>query len=201
MSSHKQHDEDDALLYEDCDGDTVIQPGQRDPLQLDVPTPTVKNQDTRATQLTPDNWNIVRRLANRSRDIVATRDRTKHLLQRSKLQAEQSLRPNWMVCRQNPPLLPGSVSFSSDFHEEWTKAAQKYEKRLLKKVIKHLPNSISALDVRLQEHKRSAQDTLQREIQDAPQRERASALFLRFTSQAEQGLHSQRPPSHLNRKR
>ena len=51
------------------------------------------------------------------------------------------------LCCQNLPLLLGSVAFSTDFHEEWTKASQKYEKRLLKKVIKHPLDSISALDV------------------------------------------------------
>ena len=201
MSTNKRHDEDDVLLYEDSDKELVIQPGQRDPLHLDVQTSDLENQENRATKLTPDNWNIVRRLANRSREIVGIRERTKHLLQRSQLQVEQSIRPNWMVCRQNPPLLPGSVAFSSVFHEEWTKASQKYEKRLLKKVIQHLPNSISALDVRLIEHNRSSQDTIRREILDTPQRERAINLFLRFTNQAEHGLNSQRPPSHLNRKR
>ena len=80
-------------------------------------------------------------------------------------------------------------------------AAKKHEKRLLKKVLKHLADSILALDVRLREHKRSTQDILRREILDPPKRERAITFFLRFTNQAERGLQSKRPPSHLNRMR
>ena len=204
MSTKKIHDEDDALLYQDEDNDMVIQPGQPDPLNLEEPTDCSKktnDNNNRATKLTPENWNVVRRLSNRSREIIGARERTKHLLKRSELQVEQSIRPNWMVCRQNPPLLPGSVAFNGDFHQEWAKVILKFEKRLIKKVVKHLPNSISALDTRLQTHKKSAQDTIRREILDPSQRERAIGLFLRFSNQAEQGFPPARQPSHLNHRR
>ncbi len=77
-------DIDDQILY-DHEGD--IRSGQ--PLTADVkeeeaPKPTTKPSST--IKLSPDNWARVKRLSNKSREIVAIGEHTKQLLKRSQTQ-------------------------------------------------------------------------------------------------------------------
>lgn len=196
-----QQDED-RLLQEDPD---EIPSGQPDPASRDrdrerEPTHRAStSRNRRETKLTPDNWNIVKRLSNKSRDIIGIRERTRHLLRRSHLQIDQTIRPTWLACRQNPPLLPGTVAFPAEFHEEWSKTTAKYEKKLIKKVTKYLPQIISSLDIRLENHRQSAQETIKREISDGEQIERAIGLFLNFSNKAEQEAPLHKPASQNRR--
>ena len=153
--------------------------------EKEAPNPT-KSTSSSSIRLSPNNWAVVKRLSNKSREIVTIRERTKTLLRRSQSQLEQRITPNWLPSRINPPLLPGTVAFSSDFQEEWRTTVSKNERRLLKKVTKHLPSVITGLELRLDTHRRTALSTLQREISDQQQLERAKGLFLSFTSKAEQ---------------
>lgn len=158
-------------------------------------------EDQQNIRLTPTNWAIVRRLTNRVRETIASRERTKHLLSRTELQITQSIRPVWLRCRTNPPLLPGAVAFPAEFHTTWESCANKYEKRLLKKIVKYLPDVITSLETRLTEQRITATDTIAREIDDQQQKERAQHLFSKFANQAErespllrQGTSTYRPP-------
>ena len=190
---------DDRLLEDD----DYIQPGQIDPALREREKEAAKSNTSTENKkrLTQDNWHKVKRLTNQSREIINLRQRIKHLHRRSQLQVEQTIRPNWLMCRQNPPLLPGSVAFPQDFHEEWTNTIAKHERKLIKKVTKHLPTIITGIDIRLEEHRRSAQDTIRREIKDGEQMERALGLFLNITNKAEQEAPLFKPPRHLTNRR
>ncbi len=117
MMSGIQVINDDRLLLEDND---YIQPGQINPALRKREKEAAKSNTSTENnkRLTQDNLHGVKRLTNRSREIINPRQRIKHLHRRSQLQVEQCIRPNWLISRQNPPLLPGSVSFPQAFHQE-----------------------------------------------------------------------------------
>ena len=97
-------------------------------------------------RLSSDVFKIVREKSDPIRSLGSTRDAVRHFNQTNLRLYEQGQRPRWLGRPATPPMLPGSISFSADFHLKWNKTVEKYEKKLHKKIITALPAMLSSLD-------------------------------------------------------
>ena len=180
--------DDDALL--DDNGD--LKSGQ--------PLPSSSGKSPKSSvqpvaKLSRENFRLVRYQSDRVRQIMINRDKAKAFLDYNIRLHQQEIRPKWMPAPPCLPLLPGSTPFPHALHEDWRTTTSKYERKLHKKVIKHLPNVIDCMEEKIHIERESRLQNVKENISDPSQKRRAELLFLRFVNQTEQPspFHARRP--------
>jgi hypothetical protein len=93
---------------------------------------------------------------------------------------QQQIKPRWLPPAPGLPLLSGATSFPMETRELWTATIARYEKKLHKLVVKHLPTVISLQNQHIDTVMEKGISSINTSIADLSQQKRAILIFAKL---------------------